>query len=507
MTETIPAASVLSARSIVKDFPGVRALNGVSFDIRAGEIHALVGENGAGKSTLIKVLSGVYPYGSYDGKLLLDARPTRFQSTREAELAGIAVIHQELALVKHMTVGENIFLGDEPNRMGVVDYDRICRESAQLMAQLGVETNVRAETINLGVGQQQLVEIARAMRKKSRILVLDEPTAALADHEVETLMKILRDLKAAGAGIVYISHKLDEVFALADRITVLRDGQTVASDEITRWTKEKVVSAMVGRELKDMYPQRHAAPTEVVMEIRNLSVPDPELPGRMLIDDVSFDARKGEIVGIAGLMGAGRTVLLNTIFGSAPAPWTGVIKVAGTERTFDSPSQAIDNGLALVPEDRKRLGLTMSASVLHNLSIAHLTNYSAAGLVDTASEFRDASRVSGDLGIKTPSLDSGADTLSGGNQQKIVLGKWLLDPPTVLLLDEPTRGIDVGAKAEIYRLIADLTDKGMAVVMASSELPEILGICDRIVVLREGRVSRVLSREEADSRKVMEAAT
>ena len=503
MNECLP---LLSAHDITKDFPGVRALSGVSFDVRPGEIHALVGENGAGKSTLIKILAGIYPHGSYAGELLLDGKAARFRSTKEAETAGVAVIHQELALVKHMTVGENIFLGDEPGRMGIVDYDRIHHDSEKLMRQLGVDINTRVEVVSLGVGHQQLVEIARAMRKKSRILVLDEPTAALAEHEVKALMEIMRDLKAKGTGLVYISHKLGEVLSIADRITVLRDGRTVASDAITEWNRESVVRAMVGRELSDMYPKRSGKPDEVVMQVCNLSVRDPESRDRMLLDDVSFDVRKGEILGVAGLMGAGRTVLLSTLFGSSPAPWTGTIKIAGNSRIFDLPAHAIRSGLAFVPEDRKRLGLNLMSTVLQNLSLAHLRSYCHGGVVDDAAEFKGASRVTGELGIRTPSLNVAAETLSGGNQQKIVLGKWLLNPPAVLLLDEPTRGIDVGAKAEIYKLMVELAGRGMAVIMASSELPEILGMADRIVVLREGRVTRTFSRSEADSEKIMEAA-
>jgi len=500
------SSPLLSAHDITKDFPGVRALSGVSFDVKPGEIHALVGENGAGKSTLIKILAGVYPHGSYAGELLLAGKAARFRSTKDAETAGIAVIHQELALVKHMSVGENIFLGDEPGRIGIVDFDSIHHESEKLLRQLGVDLNTRMEVAGLGVGHQQLVEIARAMRKKSRILVLDEPTAALAEHEVEALMSIMRDLRAKGTGLVYISHKLDEVLSIADRITVLRDGRTVASETIAKWTRESVVRAMVGRELRDMYPKRSVKPMEVVMQVRHLSVRHPELRSRMLLDDVSFEVRKGEILGVAGLMGAGRSVLLSTLFGSSPAQWTGTIEIGGSGRIFNRPAHAIRNGLAFVPEDRKRLGLNLMSSVLHNLSMAHLRSYSSGGVLDEAAEFKDTSRIAGELGIKTPSLNVAAETLSGGNQQKIVLGKWLLNPPAVLLLDEPTRGIDVGAKAEIYKLMVELAGRGMAVIMASSELPEILGMADRIVVLRDGRISRTMDRREADSEKIMEAA-
>ncbi|MBN1903304.1 ATP-binding cassette domain-containing protein [Candidatus Sumerlaeota bacterium] len=506
MTEESAQTPILEARDIVMEFPGVRALDGVSFEVYPGEIHALVGENGAGKSTLIKILSGVYPSGSFKGGILFNEKPVRLFSTRDSEELGIAVIHQELALVKHITVGENIFLGNEICHYGIVDYDLMFSESEKIIAKLGVTLDVRSEVVNLGVGMQQLVEVAKAMRKQCRVLILDEPTAALAEHEVNILLDIVKELKAGGAAVIYISHKIEEVFQIADRITVLRDGKTVATDPAGSWNREKVVRAMVGRDLTDMFPVVEHTPGDVALEVRNLSMEDPEVPGRTLLQDISFSVHEGEILGIAGLMGAGRTELISCIFGIAPARWEGAIRIRGKEVVIRNPADAIKAGMALVPEDRKQKGLCLILSVLENLSMVHLDEFCTGGIVDAQGEIHSCQKAVGELGIKTPSLDTIAETLSGGNQQKMALGKWLLSAPKILFLDEPTRGIDVGAKAEIHRLIGELTAKGMAVVMVSSELPEILGASDRILVIREGRLTGEFSRSEATQEKIMEVA-
>ena len=506
MSDGDAARPLLAARHIVKDYPGVRALDGVSFDARAGEIHALVGENGAGKSTLIKILAGICAHGTYSGEVEAGSAPARFHSPRDAEAAGIAVIHQELALIKHLSVAENIFLGDEPRRFGLVDFDGMRGEAGRLMASLGVAMDVVAEVASLGVGQQQLVEIARALRRRSRVLILDEPTAALAEHEVDTLMAIMSDLRARGTALIYISHRLDEVLRAADRITVLRDGRTVASGPRSEWSRAALVSAMVGREMAEMFPTHESRPGRVVLAAEGITLPDPESPARRILDGVSFDLREGEVLGIAGLMGAGRTALLSTIFGAAPGPWRGAVRVGGASRRFRSPAAAIAFGLALIPEDRQRHGLVRMFPVRENLAMVHLRAWCRAGIVDSQREVGETSRVAAELGIRAVSLEAPAETLSGGNQQKTVLGKWLMRPPRVLLLDEPTRGIDVGAKAELYRLILNLTRQGMAVVMASSELPEILAIADRIMVLRRGRVSAAWGRGEATAERIMEAA-
>jgi len=493
-------------RGITKDFPGVRALDGVSFDVRPGEIHALVGENGAGKSTLIKILGGVYPHGNFRGEIVLDGSPVRFSSVRDAETAGIAVIHQELALVRHMTVGENIFLGDEPLRRGLVDRDRIHLEAGEIMDKLGLDVDVRAEVVGLGVAEQQLVEIAKALRKQSRILVLDEPTAALAGHEVEVLFGIMRGLRGEGKSLVYISHRIDEVLGIADRITVLRDGKAVWTRDVSECSRASVVRAMVGREFKEMFPKAPHEPGRVLLEVRNVSVEDPDVPGRTLLQNVSFTVRAGEIVGIAGLMGAGRTELLMTIFGNPPGPWRGEVLVEGKPVAIRGPGDAIRAGLALVPEDRKRFGLVPGAPVAQNLSLAHLREFCTLGVVDRDREYDRCRQVTAELDIRAPSLETEVRTLSGGNQQKVVLGKWLLRPPKVLFLDEPTRGIDIGAKVEIHRLMSELTARGMGVVMVSSELPEILGAADRVIVLCEGRVAGEVSADEATAEKIMHLA-
>jgi D-xylose transport system ATP-binding protein len=500
-------APLLEAREITKDFPGVRALDGVSFSVRPGEVHALVGENGAGKSTLIKVLAGVHPHGSYGGDVCMDGAPVRFRTVRDAETSGIAVIYQELALVKHMTVAENILLGDEPRHLGMVDHDAMVSAAEALMQQLGVRVDVRSEVIHLGVGMQQLVEIAKAIRKQGRVLVLDEPTAALAEHEVATLIGIARRLRERGVGMVYISHKLDEVFEIADRITVLRDGQTVGSDITANWTRERVVTAMVGRPMNDMFPRVEHQRGDVALEVQGLSLEDPEVPGRLLVDDVSFKVHCGEILGIAGLVGSGRTELVSAIFGCTRGPRRGKIFVDGRETTIRSPADGIRAGMAFVPEDRKQHGLGLMFSVLENLTLVHLREFCRFGVIDSQREFVEARETAEALKVKTTSLDVAVNTLSGGNQQKVVLGKWLMRPPRILFLDEPTRGIDVGAKAEIHRLIGELTARGMAVVMVSSELPEVLGAADRILVLREGRVAGSCDREVATPDKIMEMAT
>ncbi len=501
------ASFVLEARNVVKDFPGARALDGVSFAVHPGEVHALVGENGAGKSTLIKVLSGVHPHGSFEGEVRVDGRAVKFRGIGDSERAGIGVIHQELALVDYMTAAENIFLGDEPVRFGLVDFEKMYARSMELLGSLGVEVDAGSMVGELGVSLKQMVEIAKAVRKKSRVLVLDEPTAALASREVKALLDLIASLRDQGAAIVYISHKLEEVFAVADRITVLRDGKSVASRRASDWTRQEVIGAMVGREVSEVFPRVDRSPGPVALEVEDLSIEAPGRPGVYILDKVSFSVREGRILGVAGLMGSGRTSLLSALFGSPPGKRTGRIKVRGVEVQIDSPSQAIAAGLALAPEDRKLHGLIRSFSVKDNLSMVHLDDFVRFGLVDSAREREACREAAAAMGVKAPSLEAAVETLSGGNQQKVVLGKWLLRAPRVLLLDEPTRGIDVGAKAEVHENIGRLAAKGMAVIMASSELPEVLGVSDEILVLREGKVAARLDRGEAAAEKIMEAAT
>lgn len=499
--------ALLEMRQITKEFPGVKALDGVTFDLDAGEFHALVGENGAGKSTLMKTLSGVYPYGTYGGDIVVEGDVKHFANIRQAEEAGIAIIFQELSLVKELTVAENIFLGKEPQRFGVINWAEVYQKSSQLLRDLNLPLNPRTKVGNLGIGQQQLVEIAKALSQKAKILVLDEPTAALTESEVETLFEILKDLKSRGVGMIYISHKLDEVFAMSDRITVLRDGKTVGTTATADMTKDKVIALMVGREVGNVFPESSHDFGETVLEVKNITAYDPDAPAKKLVNDVSFSVRKGEVVGIAGLMGAGRSELLMSIFGAWYGNVSGDVFVEGKKVSIDAPRDAIKNGIGFVTEDRKRFGLILDQTIMDNSTLAGLKQISGAFLTDLSRETVATKRVMSSLHVKANSPITVAGTLSGGNQQKVVLGKWLLTNPKVLFLDEPTRGIDVGAKQEIYAEINKLAKEGLAIVMVSSELPEVLGLSDRVLVLHEGKLTGEFTKEEATPEKVMIAAT
>jgi D-xylose transport system ATP-binding protein len=495
----------LSARGIVKRFGGVLALDGVSFDLAAGEIHALCGENGAGKSTLIKTLGGIHPFESYEGELAIDGARARFRSVRDAERAGVAVVHQELAIVDDLTVAENVFLGDEPRRGWRIDWDRTFGEAAALFARFRIDVDVQARAGSLGVGRKQLVEITRALRKSSRVLVLDEPTAALSDPEVAVLLGILRDLRSRGVSIVYISHKLDEVFAIADRITVLRDGKSIVTLRAEDASVHEVISHMVGREIRDFYPRRAARTGEVLLRVEGLDVaPDRRSPPKLR--SVSFEARAGEVVGIGGLMGAGRTELLMHLVGGWGVRRAGRVVVDGRALEAATPRDAMAAGLVLVSEDRKRYGLLLDRSIAFNLSLSVVERFAPHGIVDEPLERETLRPVFDSLRIKAPDLDVRAGALSGGNQQKVVLGKALLVGPKVVLLDEPTRGIDVAAKVDVYELVNRLTDEGKAVVLVSSELPELMGMSDRLVILYEGAVGGAFERAEATPDALLAAA-
>lgn len=494
-------------KDIVKEFPGVRALDGVSLTLEAGEFHSLVGENGAGKSTLMKVLSGVYPHGTYSGEILIDDRVREFRGVRDSETAGVSIIFQELSLVKELTVGENIFLGREPSRFGIIDWSELYHRASQLLQDLRLDIDPRVPVGNLGIGRQQLVEIAKALSQSARILVLDEPTAALTESEVEILFDILRRLKERGVGMIYISHKLDEVFEMSDRITVLRDGRTVGTHEAADLTKDKVIALMVGREVGDIFPVSEHKMGETVLEVRGLTAYSQDVAGKKLVDDVSFSVRKGEVVGIAGLMGAGRTELLTTIFGAWQGKHSGEVLIDGRPVSINSPAEAIRQGIGFVTEDRKRYGLILEQTILDNMTLAALKRISGNFLTSPARESAAVAGPMASLRVKANSPMTVAGTLSGGNQQKVVLGKWLLTEPKVLFLDEPTRGIDVGAKQEIYAEINKLAKEGLAIVLVSSELPEVLGLSDRLIVLHEGRKTGEFSRAEATPEKVMAAAT
>ncbi|MBA3392073.1 MAG: sugar ABC transporter ATP-binding protein [Deltaproteobacteria bacterium] len=496
---------ILQAEKITKRFGAVTALRDVTFDLRAGEIHALCGENGAGKSTLIKTLSGIHPAGSYDGRLLMEGKPVAFKSTKDAEAHGLAVIYQELAMVPEMSVAENIFLGQEPMKRGLVDWLTVVERAKQLLQRFKLDIDPEARVGELGVGQQQLVEIVKALSKRSRLLILDEPTAALSDTEVGILLDILRGLRADGVTCVYISHRLEEVLAISDRVTVLRDGQTIETLETAGLTQADIIRRMVGREITELFPRRATAPGEPMLTVKGLAVRRPG-DGKQVLHDVTFDVRSGEVLGIGGLMGAGRTELLMHLFGAFGKRTAGSVTLRGTPLA-DPPHRAIERGLVLVSEDRKRYGLILDRDIGFNMSLSSLRAVvGPAGLIREDAEVKRNQAMFKSLRVKAPDLDTVVGGLSGGNQQKVVLGKALLTQPKVIFLDEPTRGIDVGAKVEVYELVNQLTAAGQAVVLVSSELPELMGMSDRIAMLHEGTVGGIFTRAEATAEKLMAAA-
>ena len=502
------AEYILEMKNITKVFPVVKALDNVTFSVKKGEIHALCGENGAGKSTLMKVLGGVYPYGTYEGDIYIENKLMKFENVRQSEDAGISIIYQEFALVKELDVGENVFLGKLPGKAGIVDWDKMYYETTKLLEELGMDINPHTKIKDLGVGQQQLVEVAKALSKNAKILVLDEPSAALTDSEVKKLMEILRELKKKGVTCIYISHKLGEVFEIADRITILRDGKSIGTYDIKEITEERVISLMVGRELTERFPREEHTAGDVVMEVKNLSVYDPEGSGSLVIDNVSFQIRKGEILGIAGLMGAGRTELVTSIFGGYPGKKIGDIYINGEKVEINTPSDAIKNGIGLVSEDRKRYGLILEQTVMTNTTLASINQVCDwGGIINSNKEYLNSSQYVKELRIKTPTLYTKVNNLSGGNQQKVVLAKWLMTKPKILFLDEPTRGIDVGAKYEIYNIMNELVRQDVAIVMVSSELPEILGMSDRILVMCEGSIKAEFDYRDATQEKIMYYAT
>jgi D-xylose transport system ATP-binding protein len=497
---------ILRADNITKRFPGVTALKDVSFDLREGEIHALCGENGAGKSTLIKLLSGIHPHGSYEGRFEVGEEEARFDTIQDAGNAGIAVIYQELALVEEMTVAENIFLGREPRRWGVfIDWPRMYREAQALLNRFKVDLDPAAPVRTLGVGQKQLVEIIKALAKDSKILILDEPTAALAEHEVLILLDILRDLRQRGIASIYISHKLDEVFGIADRITVLRDGSTVGTSKAADTSKAEVIRQMVGREIGDLFPRRTTQPGEVILRVDSLNVADAETGG-MRLHDIRFELRAGEVLGIGGLMGAGRTELLMHLFGAWGRQVTGSVELNGQTLSGLTPETIIQRGLVLASEDRRRYGLHLEQEIGFNLSLSSLDSVVRGGFIQRNAEIRRNQNMFDSLRVKATGLEAIVGKLSGGNQQKVVLGKALLTEPTVILLDEPTRGIDVGAKLEIYEIINQLTAAGKAVILVSSELPELIGMSDRILMLNAGRIGGSFISGSATQEQLMAAA-
>jgi ABC-type sugar transport system ATPase subunit len=492
--------------SITKHFGGVHALEGVNFETAAGEVHALCGENGAGKSTLMKILAGAI--SDFDGRIVLNGHDVRFTGPRDAEDVGIRIIHQELNLVPDLSVAANIFLGRERlGLLGLLDDRAMEAEARRLFTRLGTPIDPRGRVGDLRIGDQQMVEIAKALAFDAEILIMDEPTSALSDAEVARLFRVIQDLRAGGATIIYISHKMNEVFSLADRVTVLRDGRFVAAAKRSQTDPSQVIRWMVGREIANQHLEPGAPAPEIVLDVAEVSLASAPGAGRPSLSGISFGLRRGEILGVAGLLGAGRTELLEALFGASPEQPRGRILLEGRAVRFNHPAEAIAAGVALVTEDRKNLGLFDRMTVAENISICHLDDLKRLGLIDRRAESSAVSDSIARLSIKTIGGSAPVTSLSGGNQQKCILARWLLTNPKVLLLDEPTRGIDVGAKAEIYALMKRLAATGMGIIMTSSELPELLAVCDRILVLCEGRLTETLTREQATEESIMHAAT
>ncbi|NIE65352.1 sugar ABC transporter ATP-binding protein [Burkholderia sp. Ax-1719] len=484
-------------QGIGKAFGPVRVLEGVDFHIEAGEIHALMGENGAGKSTLMKILSGVYQADA--GQILIDGRATTIRNTVEAERAGIAIIHQELNLIPQLTVMENLFLGREPHRFGMVDTATMRREARKWLDKVGAQRiDPQTEAGHLSIGQQQLVEIAKALSLNAQVLVMDEPTAALTNREIDTLFEIMQSLKASGVAIVYVSHRMEEIFRICDKISVLRDGHFVGERAIPDTNFDEIVRLMVGRELGERFPKRSHTPGDVRMRVNGLA-DDGHVEG------ISFDVRAGEVLGIAGLMGAGRSEILRTLFG-VNRKTAGTVTLDGQPLEVRDACSAIEAGIAFVTEDRKRQGLVLGMSVRENATLVHLDSYAKLGFVNEKAERSAVDGLIKQLRVRTRDAELDVKSLSGGNQQKVVFAKWLAKPPKVLLLDEPTRGVDVGGKAEIYTIINQLAEQGVAIVMVSSELPEVLAMSDRILVMHQGRQAGLFEAATATQEQIMTAA-
>ncbi len=495
--------ALLEMRGISKTFPGVRALDHVNLSVEPGEIHAICGENGAGKSTLMKVLSGVYPHGTYEGEIYYNGQLLENRSIRDSEKKGIIIIHQELALVPLLSIAENLFLGNEVANGKVIDWQETFQRTGEVLRKVGLHEPPSTKVEKLGVGKQQLIEIAKALAKNVRLLILDEPTAALQENDSQKLLDLLLELKGQGITSILISHKLNEISRVADRITILRDGSTVSTLNRAEISEDRIIRDMVGRDMAHRYPERTPNIGEVLMEVKNWNVWHPE-QDRQTIRNISFKVHKGEIVGIAGLMGAGRTELAMSIFGkSYGRNISGEVLMDGKPVKTETVPDAIDAGIAYVTEDRKGLGLILEEPILRNISLANLAGIALRGVLNTAQETTVAENYRKAMAIRTPSVHQKVVNLSGGNQQKVVLSKWLFTDPQVLILDEPTRGIDVGAKFEIYGLMNRMADEGRGVVMISSEMPELLGMCDRIYVMNEGAFVGELARAEASQERIM----
>ena len=494
-------------QNITKVFPGVKALDNVNIEVTEGEIHALCGENGAGKSTLMNVLSGIYPYGTYDGNVIYQDHECRFKNIKDSEKEGIVIIHQELALVPYLSIAENMFLGNEQARRGVINWDLTNKKAADYMAMVGLNDSPTTLIKDIGMGKQQLVEIAKALAKNVKLLILDEPTSSLNESDAKKLLDLLIEFKQTkGITSIIISHKLNEISYCADKITVIRDGQSIETlvKGVDELSEERIIKGMVGREMTNRYPARERNIGDVAMEVKNWTVYHPFYADRKMVDNVSVNVRHGEVVGFAGLIGAGRTELAMSVFGHAcGTKISGELKLNGKTVHLKDIPRAIEAGLAYVTEDRKGDGLILTNSIKHNTTLARPAFISSRGVIDTDLEKNKAEDIRYKLGVKTPTVEQNVGNLSGGNQQKVLVGKWIFAEPDVLMMDEPTRGVDVGAKYEIYQIINDLVSQGKAVMMISSELPELLGMCDRIYVMNEGRLIAELQAKDASQEIIM----
>jgi putative multiple sugar transport system ATP-binding protein len=498
--------TILEMKNITKDFTGVKALDDVSLKVSRDEIHALVGENGAGKSTLMKILSGVYPHETYSGSIRYEGSECRFRSIGDSEKLGIVIIHQELALIPYLSIAENIFLGNERAKAGVIDWHRTAQTASEFLAKVGLAENPNALIMDIGVGKQQLVEIAKALAKKVKLLILDEPTAALNDEESDKLLGLLLELKKQGVTSILISHKLEEIAKVSDSITILRDGKVIETldNESRQINQDRIIKSMVGREIVDRFPKRESKVGDVAFRVENWNVYHPQIEDRKVINDVSFYVRRGEVVGLAGLMGAGRTELAMSLFGrSYGRRHSGRVTKNGVEVELRDVSESIANGVAYLTEDRKNYGLVLIEDVKSNASLASLRKVSRGQVINQGLENQAATELQQRMRIRCTGIDQIVESLSGGNQQKVVLSKWIMAEPDVLFLDEPTRGIDVGAKYEIYTIINRLVSEGKSVIMISSEMPELLGMCDRIYVVTEGEIAGELDREHATQENIM----
>lgn len=497
---------LLEMKKITKSFSGVHAITDIDMAVNDREIRALVGENGAGKSTLMNVLSGVYPSGEYSGEIYFDGEACDFRDIRDSEKLGIVIIHQELALVPELSIAENIFLGNERSLGGVIDWHATSTEAKKLLEKVGLQENPATLVLDIGVGKQQLVEIAKALSKNVRLLILDEPTAALNDEESRKLLKLLKDLREHGITCILISHKLNEVVEVSDSITVIRDGRVIETmnQDQGEFHEDRIIRSMVGREITDRYPDRQVSVGEEVLRVENWNVYHPQHLNRRTLKDVSISVRRGEVVGLAGLMGAGRTELAMSLFGrSWGQKHSGQIYIDGEAVELHDVSEAIGKGLAYVTEDRKSLGLVLIDNIRRNTTLPNLSKVSDRGVINLSEEVVAAEYYRKKLRIKSEDLNQPVESLSGGNQQKVVLGKWLMSQPEVLVLDEPTRGIDVGAKYEVYTVINQLASEGKGLLMISSELPELLGMCDRIYVVNNGEIAGEMTRDEASQENIM----